>query len=247
MRLQLMPWPEVERYLDRSVGVIVPVGSTEQHGPTGLIGTDAICAETLAWRVGELADAVVGPTLTVGMSEHHMAFPGTITLRPTTLVTVMRDAVLSLARHGFRRVFVINGHGGNAPSLDAAFFEVYTDAPRVVERGEELRCLDVQWWDTPAALCLSQELFGDRDGDHASASEISIAAAAYPDHFKRGDLDAEVAATGRLFGPADFRQRYPDGRMGSHPQLASVEAGERLIESVAEDLAKEYHQFVNED
>jgi creatinine amidohydrolase len=247
MRLQLMSRPEVERYLDRSVGVILPVGATEQHGPTGLIGTDAICAETLAWRVGELSEAVVGPTLTVGMSEHHMAFAGTITLRPTTLVSVVRDVVLSLARHGFRRVFVINGHGGNAPSLGAAFFEIYADAPRLVEGGEDVRCLGVQWWETLAAQRLSQELFGDRDGDHASASEVSIAAAAYPDHLKRGELDAEVAATGRLFGPADFRQRYPDGRMGSHPQLASVDAGERLIDSVAEDLAKEYRQFVNED
>lgn len=247
MRLQLMSRPEVEQYLQSSTGVILPVGATEQHGPTGLIGTDAICAETLAWRVGELEDAVVGPTLTVGMSEHHMAFAGTVTLRPTTLVKVVRDVVLSLARHGFRRVFVINGHGGNSPSLGAAFFEVYAEAPRVVEGGDDVRCLGVQWWEMPAAQHLSQQLFGDRDGDHASASEVSIAAAAYPDHVKVADLDGTVAATGRLFGPADFRQRYPDGRMGSHPQLASVDAGKRLIESVAEDLAEEYRQFVNED
>ncbi|MCG6947373.1 MAG: creatininase family protein, partial [Acidobacteria bacterium] len=101
MRLQLMTWPEVEEYLKNSQGVIIPIGATEQHGPTGLIGTDAICAETLAWRAGELADAVVGPTLTVGMSEHHMHFPGSVTLRPTTLITVVRDVVLSLIRHGF--------------------------------------------------------------------------------------------------------------------------------------------------
>jgi creatinine amidohydrolase len=70
MRLQLMSWPEVERYLEDSEGVIVPIGATEQHGPTGLIGTDAICAETLAWRSGELTASAVAPTLSVGMSEH---------------------------------------------------------------------------------------------------------------------------------------------------------------------------------
>jgi creatinine amidohydrolase len=246
MRLQLMTWPEVEESLKLSTGVILPVGATEQHGPIGLIGTDAICAETLAWRVGELENAVVGPTLGVGMSEHHMAFPGSITLRPTTLIAVVRDVVLSLARHGFRRVFVINGHGGNAASLDAAFFEVYTEAPRLLSDGDALRCLAVQWWDMPAAIRLSEQLFGDRDGDHATASEVSVAAAAYPDHLKTDHVEPHVAPTSRLFGPADFRARYPDGRMGSHPQLASVEAGQTIIDAVAKDLAEQYRRFTTE-
>jgi creatinine amidohydrolase len=186
MRLQLMSWPEVEKYLEDSEGVIVPIGATEQHGPTGLIGTDAICAETLAWRSAELTESAVAPTLSVGMSEHHMAFPGSISLRPTTLVTVVRDVVLSLARHGFRRFFFINGHGGNTSSLDAAFFEVYTEAPRVMDRGDDVRCLNAEWWDMPSAVRLSEELFGDRDGDHATASEVSVAAAAWPGSSDRG-------------------------------------------------------------
>ena len=247
MRLQLMSWPEVESYLENSVGIIVPIGATEQHGPTGLVGTDAICAETLAWRAGELADAMVGPTLTVGMSEHHMHFPGSISLRPITLVTVIRDVVLSVARHGFRRIFFVNGHGGNTPSLNAAFFEAYAEAPQLVPGGDELRCLTGEWWATPSAEALSQELFGDRDGDHASASEVSVAAAAYPDHMKSAELDPEVAPTTRLFGPADFRRRYPEGRMGSHPELATVEAGQRIIEAVAGDLAEEYRTLLTEE
>jgi creatinine amidohydrolase len=247
MRLQLMTWPEVEEYLRRSQGVIIPIGATEQHGPTGLIGTDAICAETLAWKVGELADAVVGPTLAIGMSEHHMCFPGSVTLRPTTLIAVLRDVILSLARHGFRRFFVVNGHGGNTASINAAFFESYTEAPRVVRGGEEVRCINGEWWETPSAQKLSEHLFGDRDGDHATASEVSIAAAAYPDHLKSAELDPEVAPSSHVFGPTDFRRRYPEGRMGSHPELASVEAGERIIESVAADLAEQYRVFLTED
>jgi len=247
MRLQLMSWPEVEAHLEQSVGIIVPIGATEQHGPTGLIGTDAICAEALAWRAGELTDAVVGPTLSVGMSEHHMHFPGSITLRPTTLIAVVRDVILSLARHGFRRIFFVNGHGGNTPSLNAAFFEVYTDAPQLLADGDDLRCLTGEWWQTPSAERLSAELFGDRDGDHATASEVSMAAAAYPDHVKTAELKPDVTPTSRLFGPADFRRRYPDGRMSSHPQLASVEAGEKIIEAVAADLAEEYQRFVTEE
>ena len=247
MRLQLMTWPEVEAYLEISNGIIIPIGSTEQHGPTGLIGTDAICAETLAWRTGELANAAVGPTLAVGMSEHHMHFPGSITLRPSTLIAVVRDVILSLARHGFRRFFVVNGHGGNTASINAAFFEVYTEAPRVVENGDEVRSLNGEWWETPSAEKLSKELFGDKDGDHASASEVSIASAAYPDHLKTADLDPVVAPSSHVFGPADFRRRYPEGRMGSHPELASVEAGERIIKAVAADLADKYRKFVTEE
>ncbi len=247
MQLQLMSWPEVESYLEGSVGLIVPIGATEQHGPTGLIGTDAICAETFARKAGDLAGALVGPTLTVGMSEHHMRFPGSVTLRPTTLIAVVRDVILSLARHGFRRIFLVNGHGGNTSSIDAAFFEAYGEAPRRLTDGDDLRCLNTEWWKMPSAERLSAELFGDRDGDHASASEVSVAAAAYPDFVKTAGLADEPPPTTRLFGPADFRRRYPEGRMGSHPELASVEAGEKIIEAVAADIAKEYEKFLTEE
>jgi creatinine amidohydrolase len=247
MRLQLMSWPEVAAYLERSNGIILPIGSTEQHGPTGLIGTDSICAETLAWRTGELAGAVAGPTLAVGMSEHHMRFPGSVTLRPTTLVAVVRDVILSLARHGFRRLFFVNGHGGNTASINAAFFEAYTEAPRFLADGDDLRCVNGEWWATPSAQDLSVELFGDKDGDHASASEVSIASAAYPDHLKSAELDRDVPPSGHVFGPADFRRRYPEGRMGSHPELASVEAGQKIIEAVAVDLVEDYRKFVTEE
>lgn len=246
MRLQLMSWPEVETYLTRSKGIIVPIGATEQHGPIGLVGTDAICAETLAWEAGELAGAAVGPTLPVGMSEHHMHFPGTITLRPTTLAAVVRDVALALARHGFRRLLFVNGHGGNTAAINTGFFEAYSDAPRVVAGGEELRCLCLEWWHQPSAARLSAELFGERDGDHASASEVSVAAAAYPDHLKHAAMAAEPPPTSRVFGPADFRRRYPEGRMGSHPELATVEAGRAIIAAVAADIAEEYRRFLNE-
>jgi len=85
MLLHLSTWQEVEAYLQRSHSVIIPIGSTEQHGPTGLIGTDFICAEAIARAVGENADALVTSTLTLGMAEHHTGFAGTISLKPSTL------------------------------------------------------------------------------------------------------------------------------------------------------------------
>ncbi|MFM7367821.1 MAG: creatininase family protein, partial [Sphaerospermopsis kisseleviana] len=84
MLLHLSTWTEVETYLQQSQGIIIPIGSTEQHGPTGLIGTDAICAEAISRGVGETTQAMVAPTINVGMALHHTAFSGTISLRPST-------------------------------------------------------------------------------------------------------------------------------------------------------------------
>ena len=112
MRLHLSTWTEVESYLHNSTGIIIPIGSTEQHGPTGAIGTDAICAEAISEAVGAATQAIVAPTINVGMALHHADFPGTISLRPTTMILVIRDYITCLARSGFTKFFFINGHGG---------------------------------------------------------------------------------------------------------------------------------------
>ena len=247
MRLQLMTWPQVEKHVKVSKGVIIPAGSTEQHGPTGPIGTDAICAESLAVGVGEAAGAVVAPTISYGMSVHHMRFPGSVTLRPTTLVHVMRDVILALAQHGFRRFFVLNGHGGNTASLNAAFFEAYTDAYDLIDDPRNLRCMVMQWWEAASAERLSAELFGERDGDHASASEVSLAWHAYPDHVCSDAIQRDAPASGPVFGPSDFKKRYAVGGMGSDPTVASVAQGATLHGAIVADLAKRYQEFLDEE
>ena len=85
MQLQLKTWQFVEDYLKTRTGIIIPIGSTEQHGPTGLIGTDALTAEMIGRGVGEKVGALVAPTISVGMAQHHLDFPGSMTVRPTTL------------------------------------------------------------------------------------------------------------------------------------------------------------------
>src|SRR5271170_992611 len=159
MQLHLQTWPEVEAYLETSRGIILPIGSTEQHGPIGLIGTDAICAEIIARGVGESAGALVGPTIGVGMAQHHMAFPGSVTLRPSTLIAVLRDIVESLTVHGFERFYFINGHGGNIATVAAAFSEIYAARSMAsAGTGVPIKCQLRNWWNAEGVGQLAKEL-----------------------------------------------------------------------------------------
>jgi creatinine amidohydrolase len=247
MLLHLCTWPEVETYLTRSQGIILPIGSTEQHGPTGLIGTDAICAEVIAKGVGEATEALVGPTINVGMALHHTAFPGSMTLRPSTLIALVRDYVKPLARYGFTRFFFINGHGGNIATLKAAFAETYAVLTEAhIPQASQVRCTVANWYMCRSVYTLAKELYGDQEGSHATPSEVALTQYVYPDHIKQAELVPQVAPVGYpIYDPADFRQHYPDGRMGSNPALATPEHGQKLYEAAVKDLTNDYLKFLS--
>jgi creatinine amidohydrolase len=245
MQLHLQTWPEVEAYLRTSRGIILPIGSTEQHGPTGLIGTDAICAEIVAHGVGETAGAMVGPTIGVGMAQHHMAFPGSVTLRPSTLIAVLRDIVESLAVHGFERFYFVNAHGGNIATVSAAFSEIY--AVRSMAPGGNaapIKCRLRNWWQGEGVGQLAKELYGNSEGSHATPSEVAMTQFAYPEAIKRAPLDPAVAPWGDFTDAADYRRHFPDGRIGSNPALATPEAGKRLYDAAVAGLAKDYERWM---
>jgi creatinine amidohydrolase len=248
--LQHATWPEVEARLRTSKGVIMPIGSTEQHGPTGLIGTDALCADIIARGVGEAADALVAPVISVGMAVHHMAFPGSMTLRPATLMAVVRDYVLSLAEHGFRRFFFINGHGGNVATVRAAFYEIHAEAAARRQPGDDspdLRLALVNWWEADEVGVLSRALFGAAEGSHATPSEVSVTWHALPHLMKTQALVPPVAPAGGFHDARDFRRRYPDGRIGSDPSLARPEHGQRLVDAAVTGLTRQYRHFLEEE
>jgi len=244
MRLQLSTWVEVEAYLQRSRGIIVPIGSCEQHGPTGLIGTDAICPEVIAWQVGKDIDALVAPTLPLGMAQHHMGFPGSITLRPTTLIALVKDVVQSLARHGFERIYFLNGHGGNIPIVQSAFQEVYTELSLNPQSNSKLRCRLGNWFAGRRVMELAQRLYGHQEGQHATPSEVSLTWFAYPDSIKTAKLVPQIAPTDRFYDCEDYRRRFPDGRIGSNPDLATVAHGEQLQVAGVADVIDGYRAFV---
>ncbi|WP_410765669.1 creatininase family protein [Haloferax sp. DFSO60] len=117
MRLSEATWTDVAD-LDTDLALL-PVGSTEQHGPHAPLGTDFLNAETIA-NAGADAyddDVLVAPTIPIGVAEEHRAFSGTLWVSPDTFRAYVRETIESLATHGFDRVIVVNGHGGNVEAL----------------------------------------------------------------------------------------------------------------------------------
>ena len=251
MRLQLSSWPEVETYLKSSNGIIIPIGSTEQHGPTGFVGTDALCPELIADGIGERHGVMVAPTISVGMAQHHLGFPGSVTLRPSTLIAVVLDTVNSLARHGFNRFFFLNGHGGNVATVTAAFSEIYAESSlgTAGHNRPPLRCKLTNWWDSKGVQEISERRFGDSEGSHATASEVALTYYGYPEQgarIRRDSLEPRLAPNGPIYDAEDYRRRFPDGRIGSDPTLATPEIGAELFEAAVADLAAGYQEFLDE-
>jgi creatinine amidohydrolase len=246
MQLALSTWHEVEEYLRQSHGIIIPIGSTEQHGPNGLIGTDHLDAEFVSKGVGDQIGCLVAPTLAIGMSQHHLGFAGSVTLRPSTLIAVVGDVVTSLMKHGFERFLFINGHGGNIATVTAAFDEIYA-ATSMRGSGEPspVRCRMVGWWQGPRSDALAKELYGDANGSHATASEVSLSQHYMPQAIKHAQMSPKVApkSTG-FFDCADYRRRFPDGRIGSDPSLSTPEHGEQIYQAAVADMVEVYRAFL---
>ncbi len=245
MLLHMQTWQEVEAYLKKSTAIIIPIGSTEQHGPNGLIGTDAICGEAVGRRLGEKTGTLVAPTIAVGMAQHHLAFAGSMTLRPSTLIAVVKDNVESLARHGFTHFFFVNGHGGNVAPFSAAFSEIYAEASLMrASNRPAVRCRLRNWYDSGKVKAISRELYGDQEGSHATPSEVSLTWAVYPEAVRHMKMTPEVAPRGEFTDANDYRRNFPDGRIGSNPSLSSIEAGKRLWDAAVTDLTDDLAAFV---
>jgi creatinine amidohydrolase/Fe(II)-dependent formamide hydrolase-like protein len=247
MLLQLSTWQEIEDYLARSKTVVVPIGSNEQHGPTGLLGTDFLCPEIIAHQASKTtgADILVAPTFAVGMAQQHLGFPGSISLRPTTFIAALEDWTRSLVGHGFERIYFLNGHGGNVATIEAAFSEIYAAASFDRRRaGFTLKLRN--WWDLKGVMPLANRLFPTGHGSHATPSEIAITQWAYPGSIKAANYAPQVAPTGPIREALDFRARFPDGRMGSDPGQATPEKGGELVALAVKELIAEVAEFGRE-
>lgn len=214
---------------------ILPVGSLEQHGPHLTLDTDAAVAESIARHLGaELGSlAVLCPTVGYGLSEHHLSFPGTISLRPATFLSLIGDILESLAHHGLRRVLIVNGHGGNVDALRLA--------GRAARRDRSMLVASLMW--ATVAADASAEAAGSPAYGHACEVETSVALALLPDRVRADRLGppAPRHSVDELTDPPRptvdeavwLEQWSDDGALGD-PRLATEEAGEEIVEVVVE-------------
>ena len=160
MRIAEMNWMMVEEYLRRDDRCVLPLGSTEQHAYLSL-SVDSILAERLAVEAAEPLGVPVFPVMAYGITPYFRAFPGTITLRAQTYLSVVRDILDSIRGHGFKRILIVNGHGGNVPA-QGLVGEWLADHPG-------MRIKFHNWWSAPKVWAQVQAI--DPVASHASWME----------------------------------------------------------------------------
>lgn len=160
MQISQAHWKQIETYLETDDRCVLPLGSTEQHGPLSL-SVDAILAEKVSVDAAEPLGVPVYPRVNYGLCPYFAAYPGTVTLRVETLLALVHDILDSLRETGFRRVLIVNGHGGNAPAGAAAL-----DAMRA---HPDMAIKFHNWWQAPQTWAKVQEI--DPVASHASWME----------------------------------------------------------------------------
>ena len=203
MRIAEMDWRAVEDWLRRDDRVVLPLGSTEQHAGLSLC-TDAILAERVATEAAGPLGVPVYPALPFGLAPYFAAFPGSITLRVESFAAVVRDVLDSLKRSGFRRILIVNGHGGNQPAAALAH-EWLMDNP-------DCRVRFHDWWRAPRTWAAVMET--DPLASHASWMEnfpwTRLGPPPEPDEPKPM-VDLERM---RTLPPFEVRALLEDGRFG---------------------------------
>lgn len=227
--LSRMTWRDAKAALATARVVLVPVGATEQHGPHMTLDTDTAIAQAFTRRIAEAlgADAIIGPTISMGMSEHHLAFAGTMNLKAPTLMSLVSDVVGSLVQNGVRKVILVNGHGGNIDPLRLVAREAGRDGTAEVA--------SLLW------AILAADLIHERAAtpfhSHACDIETSVALAIAPHVVLKDRIEApQMTAAGTALAeprsrydiPVPFEHWTENGAIGD-PRLATKELGEEIV------------------
>jgi creatinine amidohydrolase len=203
MRITDLNWTQIEDYLRRDNGCVLPLGSTEQHAFLSL-STDSLLAERVALEAAEPLGIPVFPVLSYGITPYFRAYPGTISLRVETYLRVVGDILDGMFEHGFRRILIVNGHGGNSPAL-ALTAEWVADHPDAIIKFHN-------WWNAPRTWAKVMEI--DPVASHASWMENfpwTRLAGVMPPPEQKSMIDFDVM---RQLGPRDLRAYVGDGNFG---------------------------------
>ncbi|MFQ5966777.1 MAG: creatininase family protein [Acidimicrobiia bacterium] len=237
-----LTWEDAGEALRNARLGLVPVGSCEQHGPHLALDTDLAIADALSRRLAnDLGDsAILYPPVAYGLSEHHMGFPGTVTLRPETFIGVFMDLVDSAARWGLRRLLIVNGHGGNIDALRLV--------SRIARRDRRVLVASVMW-----AQLAAEEIAARAQSPqygHACEIETSVALVLAPDRVfseriaaPKGRRSADPLTDppwAQVDQAVAFDEWTEDGALGD-PTLAKPELGAEIVEA-AYDRALSFAQ-----
>jgi creatinine amidohydrolase len=229
---------EVEAFLRDHQTVIVPIGSTEQHGPHGPLGTDALIPTEVARRVAERVGALVAPALGYGLSYPHTGFTGVVQLRIPTFMAVIEDLCASLATVGFTRIVFLNGHYDNTYAI------AYACANAADRMPDGVRAFPLNYWDGMTAE-EAAEFFDPSNGLHANKGETAAVLAINADLVDMDRANVEfppfpevtgAAAVHTAFffsAPGSVHRATQSGTWGDARE-ATPEFGERYLEVVTD-------------
>jgi creatinine amidohydrolase len=232
--------------------VVLPIGSLEQHGHHLPLLTDSmINAEIVRRAEAELGDeALFLPVLWVGSSDHHLGLPGTVSLSNETYIRVLVDMMESLIRHGFRRIFLLNSHGGNVTPGNAAVYEVqmhHRDLP-------DLWLVLGTWFALAGSQIAQIEALEQKHVTHACELESSMILRLRPElvrldqahgaklDFESAFWSADSRGSSRVYVPRAFEQVSVTGALGD-PQKATAEKGETIYEVAAREVVSFVREF----
>jgi creatinine amidohydrolase len=233
-----MTSPEVEAFLSEHDTVIVPIGSTEQHGPHGPLLTDVLIPQEVARRVAPRVGAVVAPTVNYGLSYPHVGFTGLVHIRIPTFLSLVEDLCASLAAIGFRRIVFLNGHYDNTYAI------AYACASAAERMPEGVVAFPINYWDGMSAD-EAAEFFGPTTGLHANRGETSAVLAINPDLVDMDNANAEMPPFPEVTSPAPVHTAFFFSSPGSvyratrsgtwgDARESTPEFGERYLSVVTE-------------
>ena len=230
-------WPDLEAYFERESLALIPLGSTEQHGPHLPESTDHVIAESLAREAAARSGYLCTPTVTVGISRHHRQFPGTMWVSPDAFRTYVRELTESLTYHGIDRVVYVNAHGGNVDALREVAKDLHAAET----------CYALEWMWDESIPGLVDELF-EQNGPHGGPKETAMLQH-LTDHVHEDRLDAArdggVADIWEQSGTTqngaatyfDARDNSENGVFGDQTD-ATAAKGERLFEAATAQLVE---------
>ena len=236
MKLEELTSPEIAA-LPRDIVVVMPVASTEQHSLHLPVFTDSMIIGEVVRRLEARApdDVLALPVMWLGYSQHHMRYPGTISARSETHREVMMDIVASMIAHGFKRILIVNSHGGNSANISVLL-------QNLMEQYEDAEIFACASYSGPASAKMAEiREAGSEGSGHAGETETSMILALRPDLVKTDRLDADgQQARTWLPGATNYRrmdQRTTHGGVGD-PTSATPQKGERFFEAAAEGLVE---------